>query len=473
MHRPWQHTAPEPGWWGLERHAGHLHMEGVDLAVLARTHGTPLHVASAARLRSRARRLTATFADYPAPVHLHFSYKTNPVAGILQVLHAEGIKAEVVSPYELHLACRLGVPGADIVLNGPNKDEALLAQALDAQVGLIVVEHGAELVRVADLARKRGLRAPVALRICPDVAPARGNTSTLTGSRKNQFGLDLPDGEVQRALELACASPHLELRGVMAHIGSGIHDLGAFARAVDVLLDVLQQARRRGAHPTLLDLGGGLGTRLSREMTTVELLTYLGTGHLPELGRPEPDDLDTRYARAVIQAVVAGCARRELPVPTLVLEPGRALVSDAQALLLTVGHVRRRPGVGVFAVTDGGAMTVSMMFLSELHAVLLASREAPASSKVSVFGSLPSPLDVVYRNLRLPPLEPGDVLAVMDAGAYFTATSTRFGGPNPGVMLIDHGEARWVRRPETWEDLARLELVLDEVQGDKVKEEPV
>ena len=105
-------------------------------------------------------------------------------------------------------------------------------------------------------------------------------------------------------------------------------------------------------------------------------------------------------------------------------------------------------------------MTVSLMFLSEYHAVLLANREAPDDGRTSLFGRLPSPMDVVYRNCPLPRLAPGDVIAVMDAGAYFTSTATNFGGPRPGVVLLEGPEARLVRRRETYEDLARVEVAL-------------
>ncbi len=130
-------------------------------------------------------------------------------------------------------------------------------------------------------------------------------------------------------------------------------------------------------------------------------------------------------------------------------------------LLLTVGEVRDRPGIGRVALADGGAMTVSLPLLSEQHPVLLVNREARAEGTTSVFGRLPSPMDVVYRNLPLPPVQSGDVLAVLDAGAYFTSTSTNFGGPRPAVVLLDADGQRLVRRRETFEDLSRVELDLE------------
>ena len=451
----------EPQWWNLERRDGRLWMDGCDLTSLADRHGTPLHVMSASRLRQRCGEVDDAFAGYPGSVRVHYSYKTNCVAGVLKVLHGCGVGAEVVDGYELWLSQRLGVAPDDVVFNGPNKTDAEIEAALDANIGLLVVDGLSELGRVERLAEQRGRPARIGLRICPDVVPRGMNASSLTGSRRNQFGLDDKAGEVDEAIGRAAASPHLTLRGIQAHIGSGIHDLRAFETAAERVLSIQARAFAAGAEPDLIDLGGGLGTRLSREFTTAEMLIYLGMGRLPKERKPDPPGLIARYGEVVCGAIQRACERLDIPLPGLVLEPGRALVSDAATLLLTVGAVRERPGVGRFALTDGGAMTVSMMFLSELHAVLLANRDAPPEGRTNVFGRLPSPMDVVYRNLPLPTLLPDDRLAVMDAGAYFTSTATNFGGPRPGVVLVDDGEARVVRRAETFEDLAKVEVDLD------------
>lgn len=455
----------KPELWSLERRSGRLCLDGHDLTELAARYGTPVHVASARILRERVGEMRRGFAGYEAGVQLHFSYKTNLVAGILAVLHREGVRAEVVNGYELWLAQQLGVAAEHIVFNGPNKSDEELRAALEADIGLLVVDGLGELDRVTELAAELGCRARIGLRICPDVVPRRMNASSLTGSRKNQFGLDLQGGEVRLALERAIRCPRLRLRGLMAHIGSGIHDLSAFQAAIDRLLGAQALAVELGAEPDLLDLGGGLGARRSREFTTAEMLAYLGLGRLPRPARSAGDDHFDRYADAVCAAIRRGCARRGLAEPKLVLEPGRALVSDAQVLLLRVGAVRQRRGVGRFALTDGGAMTASMMFLSEVHQVFLANREAANRGRTSVFGALPSPMDVVYRNLPSPVLERGDLLVITDAGAYFTSTSTNFGGPRPGVVLLDGQDARLVRRRETFQDLARVELEL--AQGGK------
>lgn len=452
----------DPQLWNLERRDGVLHMDGHSLVELARLYGTPLHVVSAGQLRRRCGELRDAFAGFCPPVGLHFSYKTNLVSGVLSELHRQGVGAEVVDGYELWLARRLGVHPDEIIFNGPNKTDEELRSAIEVGVGLLVVDGLDELRRVKRLSAEIARAARIALRVCPDVTPKGANLSSITGSRRNQFGMDIGSEELKAAIDEAATSPHVRLRGIHAHIGSGIHDMGAFRRAAERVLRVQAAAVGAGAEPDVIDLGGGLGTRLSREFSTWELLTYLAFGRLPRFNRMPDANLFARYGQTVRGAVEDGCRKLGLDIPKLLLEPGRALVSDAQILLLSVGTVRDRPGVGHFAMTDGGAMTVSLMFLSELHHVFLCNRDARHNRPTSVFGKLPSPMDVVYRNLPLPRPERGDILAVMDAGAYFTSTATNFGGPRPAVVMIDERGCRIVRRRETCEDLARVDVDLEE-----------
>lgn len=451
----------EPHHWGLERRDGRLHMDGYDLTALARQYGTPLHVTSARRLRTRCLEFRRAFSAYPGGVGIHFSYKTNTVAGILRVIHQAGLGAEVVDGYELWLAQKLAVSGDQILFNGPNKSGPELTAIAHANIALCVIDSLNEIERLARIADELDVVINIGLRICPDVVPRRMNATALTGSRKTHFGLDPQSGEVKRAIAMALKTRRLNLRGFHVHLGSGIHDMKSFQKATEKILDYHLEALRAGAKCDLIDLGGGLGTRLSREFTTLELLRYLATGRLPKEPKPQPADLLSRYGTALTEAIVEGCQKRQIDLPNLCIEPGRAVVSDAQSLLLSVGALRHRPGVGRFAITDGGAMTVSMMFLSEYHTTFLANRKAPRAGKTSVVGRLPSPMDIVYRNLPLPDLLVGDILAVMDAGAYFTSTATNFGGPRPAVLLIDDEGPRLVRRRETFEDLARVELALE------------
>ncbi|HET7291282.1 MAG TPA: phosphatase PAP2 family protein [Vicinamibacteria bacterium] len=454
-------VAPDPSCWGLTRELGHLVMDGVDLVPLSEVHGTPLYVASARRLRERCDELLHAFARYPGPVSAHYSYKCNPVAGVLQVIHARGLGAEVSNGWELRLALALDVPPDRIVFGGLARTDADIVAAAEAGVGLFVVDHADEIPRLEAGAATRGRALGVALRVCPDVTARHAGASFQTGSRRQQFGLDPRSGELDAALRRARLAPHLRLRGVMGHVGSGIRDFGAVEEMIRRLVAVLGRMRSAGFPADLLDVGGGLAVAHSQPFTTVEMLSYLGFGRPPAPPSPPARPFVDSYAEAVCRAVTAGCRRLGLAPPALVLEPGRSVSSDAQLLLLRVRGVKERPGLPRLVFADGGAMSLSAALLSEYHELLLVNREpAPGSRPTSVFGSTPSPMDTLRRNASLPDLEPGDLLALMDAGAYLTSTATRFAGPCPAVVLVDTDGARLVRRRESLDDLLAPELVL-------------
>lgn len=452
-------AAPDPSCWGLTRELGRLTMDGVDLVRLAEVHGTPLYVVSARRLRERCDEMLQAFSAYPRPVSAHFSYKCNPVAGVLRVIHDRGLGAEVSSAWELRLAGALGVAPSRIVFGGLNRTDDDLAAVAEAGVGLFVVDEPGEVTRLEAAAAAYRRTLTIALRVCPDVTPRRLGASFRTGSRRQQFGLDARSGEVDAAMRRARASPHLRLRGVMGHVGSGIRQLGTFDVMIRRLLEVLRRLRDAGFPADLLDVGGGLATPYSQPFTTVEMLAYLGFGRAPARPSPTTCSLVAAYAEAVRLSVMAACRRLALPPPTLVLEPGRSITSDAQALLLRVGTVKERRGLPRLVLVDGGAMSISAVLLSEHHELLLVNREpSPDRYRTSIFGSAASPMDVLSRNASLPFLAPGDLLALMDAGAYLTSTATRFAGPRPAVALVDADGVRLVRRRENVEDLLATEL---------------
>lgn len=446
--------------WGFSRDgAGAMAIDGVSTLALAAAYETPLYVVSEASLRARARRFKRAFAGYPGEVLTCFSYKTNPTPAVLRVLHDEDIAAEVVNGYELWLAtAHMGVPPSRVVVGGPNKSAAEVAAIARTPPGLVVAEGLDDLQRVGAAAIEAGTSLDVALRLRPGLVPKGMNPSTATGGKKSHFGMIVDSEEYQACLSFLDDTTTLRLRGVHAHIGSGIHDLRAFERSCARLFAAYRPLVDRFGADTI-DLGGGLGVGTSREFTSMEMLRYLATGKLPTLQPSDDAGLTRSYGEAVGQTLVRLAEKARLPPPRLIVEPGRALTSPAQVLLLSVGAVRHREGAGRCVFVDGGAMSTSPMFLSELHAVAVAGPVRGAFSPAHVFGRVPSPLDAVYRNLKLPDVGPGDVLAVFDVGAYFGSTSSNFGGPRPAVVMIDErGDHRLVQRRETFEDLVRRDL---------------
>ncbi len=446
-----------PSAWGLDAAPdGALCVQGVSTVDLAGRYGTPLHVVNEPRLESTARAFRRAFEDaWPeGRVSVHYALKCNGVPAVAGAIRRAGLGVEVMSPFELVLAQRLGWSGDDIVVNGPCKPRAFLEACVDAQVRLVVIDALEELDALDALCRRRGATTDVLLRVNPDYVPRGMNAGSATGSRKGcAFGLDLQGGEVEVALARLSSRPALRFRGYHFHIGTGIHDPADYTRALGCLDRLLDLATRAGVGEIdVLDVGGGFASPTTRELVTREMLLYQGLGRFPRMHAVEdaPDFDD--FARAVANGVRRRW--RGAPPPELLVEPGRAIASPNQLLLLGVERVKTRAGARTWLVTDGGLGTVSMPTYYEVHEVLLADDvRRPRTGRATVIGPVCFAGDVVYRNQPLPDVRPGEVLAVMDSGAYFTALESSFGFPRPAVATVSDGRARLVRRRETFDDM--------------------
>jgi diaminopimelate decarboxylase len=433
---------------------GRLEMQEVALADLAERYGTPLHVIDESRLERTAATADAEArAAYSGRTSVHFALKCNSVPAVAAAVRRAGLCAEVMSAFELEVALRAGWTGADLIANGPCKTPAFLRALLDAMCGLIVVDSLEELVRLDAMALAGGRRVDVLLRVNPDVVPRGMNSGSATASRRGScLGLDLKGGEADAALDVLRQCPGLRFRGWHFHIGTGMREADAHARVIRLLAPLFRLTRLRGHSIDVLDVGGGVASPTAREFSTWELLRSQCLGFLPAFGPAPPPDLFARMARctaAAVEEVFHGAPR-----PQLVFEPGRCIASAAQCLLLRVHALKQRPGAGTWAVTDGGLGTVSMPTYYEYHEVLLCGdAHRPCTNRVHIAGPGCFAADLVYRNKPMPRLHPGDVIAVMDSGAYFTALESNFGHPHPAIVAVHRGVARLVRRRENVADM--------------------
>lgn len=428
---------------------------------LAADFGTPVHVIDEAGLRGRARRLRLAFERaWPGDVQVYYAMKSNNVPAIAQMVVREGLSPEVGTAYEWCLARRLGVAPADIMLNGPNKG-ALLETAVQEGAGLIVVDGPHELATLDALATRLGRRVRVLLRINPNVVPRGMNRASATGSRTHSvFGFDVVSGELERALRHLRRSPGLELAGLHCHVGTGIRRPQDYRRPLEILARSAVQAQALGHRVDVLNVGGGFGVPTSRELDTLEFLAYQAVGRLPEPPDPTRFPPIERFAQSVAETL-AGALRRDgfADLPRLLTEPGRAIVSGAGVLLVGVGSVKRREGVGTWIITDGGAGTVAFPLFYEYHEILLCrAPHAPRTERYSLVGPVCFSADWLYRNKRMPPIVPGDVLAICDAGAYFTVQESNFGFPHPPIVAVADGASRLLRRRETFDDMVSRDV---------------
>jgi diaminopimelate decarboxylase len=434
---------------------GRLTLDDVDLAELTERYGSPLHVVHARALR----RNVAAFRDVPAGMrcNTYYSYKTNPIPGVLKLLHGLGIGAEVVSPYELWLALRLGVAPANIVYNGPYKSDDSLREAISREIHLINVNHREELARISAHAHAIGKRPRVGVRV------------TTGGSWSGQFGSPIATGEALETLREACADSALEVCALHAHMGGSIRDAATARGFVSEVMAFAEHARQAiGFEVEEIDLGGSLGSPTVQGLSAREKrfnMTFHG-----ELSPPTPESaLSIREYVRVVGDEVAACAKRYgRNPPAIILEPGRAMTSNTQFLLTTVDSIKTTREPPRTAILDAG-VNLAESVKNEYHQVFCATKmHRKERQSYRLVGPICSPADVLYWSCRLPELAVGDVLAIADAGAYFVPFSTSFSFPQPAIVLVDAGRVSLIRRAERFEDL----IALDEPQPSPVPREP-
>jgi len=410
----------------FEYNNGELFCEGTPLALMAAEVGTPAYVYSHATLE---RHFFAFDRAFEGLSHLTcFSVKANSNLALLSLFANLGGGMDIVSGGELFRALRAGAPGARIVFSGVGKTKEEMRAALAADILMFNVESPQELDLLNQTAGEMGRKARIALRVNPDVDP-KTHPYISTGLRKNKFGIakETAIKEYRRAAGL----PHLEVVGIDCHIGSQLTEVGPFVEALARLRQLLGLLQDLGLRIKYLDLGGGLG------------ITY----------EDEKPPAPFQYA----QALREGLSGLDL---TLILEPGRVIVGNAGILLTQVLFTKTGEEKD-FVVVDGAMNDLMRPSLYDSYHGIWPVRVRPGpSSMVDVVGPVCESGDFLARGRTLPRFEPGDLLAVMSAGAYgFSMSSNYNSRRRPAEVLVKGTEYFVIRSRETLEDLIRGEDV--------------
>lgn len=421
---------------------GVLSIGGTDVRALVGEYGTPLHVVNFDRLRADHDRFLEAFRAYHDRTTLGTSYKTNPVPGVLRELHRLGTLAEVISDFELWLALRLGVSGERIIFNGPGKSRIAIERAVDNGVAIINADSAEELSVIEEVCATRGVQQRVGLRV------------TTSVGWQSQFGMNIASGQADAAVAVVRASPHLKLAGLHLHLGNGIASPGVYADGVSEVIEYgIRLERQPGVELDFLDLGGGFGVPTVRHLDQwdfrAESLGYASRRPVPE------DAADPAGFAAAIFARAGSLLERLKRRVELVLEPGRAITSQSQVLLLSVLRAKTLGSGERGLILDGGK-NITMPLGWEYHEVLPATRmrEGKVATQ-SLFGPLCHPGDVIALHRPLPLLEPGDVIAIMDAGAYFVPNQTNFSNPRPAIVGVRGAETSMLRARESFDDVVQ------------------
>jgi diaminopimelate decarboxylase len=405
---------------------GRLLIGGCDLLELAAEYGTPLFVYDEAHLRARCREAVAAFGDDVAYASKAFLCKA-----MARLAHDEGMRIDVATGGELHVALAAGVPASRLVLHGNNKSEAELARALAERVGLIVIDSLDELRRIEQLVTSDGYTIPrVMVRVTPGVE-AHTHEFVRTGQDDSKFGFTLSTGAAAEAVKLARESPAVELVGIHVHIGSQVFVADFFRQAVDAIASFF----------TPLDLpelsiGGGIG------------VAYVEGEVAPSI---------TEWGAAVHAAVAESGVTARVSA-----EPGRAIVASAAVTLYTVGTVKELPGIRTYVAVDGGMSDNPrpVLYGSGYEAFLPRDVAADRPLVATIVGKHCESGDVLVRDATLPAdLAVGDILATPVTGAYGHAMGSNYNKvTRPAVVFVADGDARLVVRRESDDDLLRLDL---------------
>jgi diaminopimelate decarboxylase len=408
--------------------ATELYCEAVALDVLAARHGTPLYVYSAAMIRARVKAFVRAFHSIPHT--LFYSVKANSTLGILRLLAGEGTGFDVVSGGELQRVLRVNRKAASkVVFSGVGKTAAEMELAVRSGILLFNVESASELNLLSATATRLRKRAAMAVRVNPDV-PARTHPYISTGLHQHKFGV--PISEARELYAQAAKQPYLKVAGVSVHIGSQITDVGSFQAALEHVAELVRALRQQGHDIRYIDAGGGLG------------ISYEGA-------QGNFEKQIAAYAKAVLAPL------RGLKLH-LLLEPGRSIVGPAGVLLTRVLY-RKTNNHKRFLIVDAAMNDLLRPSLyGAYHEIVPVIRGSRETEITDVVGPICETGDFFARDRKLPLVSGGDLLAILDVGAYGSVLASNYNTRGRAAeVLVEGTKTKVIRRRESLQDQTRME----------------
>ena len=416
----------------------HLEIGGCDVVELAAEFNTPLYIYDEVTLREKCTEFKHEFGDrYPTTIN--YSCKAFINKAVLKLFAEEGLGLDVVSGGEIGYARAFGFPMERIDFPGNNKSAEELILAVESGIGHIVIDNLYELDLLRKIAKQLNRRQKILLRITPGVDPGTHRYETTAG-RDSKFGIPMVVAE--KAVENALSLPEVELTGLHFHIGSQVTDTGPYIKAVETILDFAFVIKKKyGFELKELSTGGGYGHRYTLD-------------DIP----PTVSD----YAEDIIGTLLEKCRELGLSSPHLIIEPGRSMVAGAGIALYTIGATKDIPGIKRYVSIDGGMAdnVLPAFYQVNFEAVSAAKMGAVGTEKVTICGKYCESSDILIRDIELPEMVAGDIIAIPGCGAYNLTESTNYNMSfKPAVVMVKDGDARLIRRRETLDDLTRCDLV--------------
>ena len=419
--------------------AGHLTIGGCDAVDLAHRFGTPLVVYDVQQIRHQIRAFKQVFEENSVDYAVSYASKAFSAIAMYQVVAAEGAHVDVVSGGELYTAIKAGFPIANVSFHGNNKSRKELEMAIDHHVGTIMIDNFHEIELLADVLEEHDAHVDVMLRITPGIS-AHTNKYIQTGQVDSKFGFDLQSGQADEALAKVLENPRMQMKGLHAHIGSQIFELAGFEGVAKKLVEVAAHWQEKfNYQAAVINVGGGFGIRYVKDDTPLA---------------PE------EFVAAIIKAIKTEIKETNLAMPAIWIEPGRSIAGPAGYNLYTVGSRKDVPGLKPYVTVDGGMgdNIRPALYEAQYETVLANNPRAELVEHVRVAGKYCESGDILSQNQALPATKPGDVLAMLDTGAYGYSMASNYNrNPRPAVVFAEKGTAQVVIKRETYDDLIHLD----------------
>lgn len=420
----------------------HLEIGGCDCVDLVKEYGTPLYVMDEGLIRKNCKIYKSSIdKHYKGNGLVLYASKALCTMAICKIAEQEGLGLDVVSGGELYTAKKAGFPMNKVYFHGNNKMSSELELAIESGIRRIVVDNKEELGRVNEIAGNKGKIAEISFRIKPGI-DAHTHDFVQTGQIDSKFGVALENGEALEIVKMASQLPNVKVVGVHCHIGSQIFDLAPFELAARVMLSFIAEVKEKtGIEIEELNLGGGYGIR-----------------YIPE---HDPVEYD-KYIEAVSKVVKTVCEDKRIKLPFIVMEPGRSIVASAGITLYTIGAVKDIKNVRKYVSVDGGMADNPRyaLYQSQYDAVLANRPDAKAAERVTIAGKCCESGDLLIKDIMMPDMKSGDILAVLATGAYNYSMSSNYNRiPRPPIVLVKNGKSRLILKREDLEDIVRNDII--------------
>lgn len=409
---------------------------------LAREYGTPLYVIDEHLVRDNCRRYYNSFVNNGSGNRVAYAGKAFLTLAMCQLINEEGLSLDVVSGGELYTAYKSGFPMDKILFHGNNKTLDEIKMGIKLGVGRFVVDNFYEIKRINEIAKQNNRVQKILLRITPGIE-AHTHKFIRTGQIDSKFGFTMVNGDTADAVKKAIALPNIELAGLHCHIGSQIFEIEPYKEEVDIMMNLIKSIREAvGYEIKELDLGGGFGI-------------YYKYGDAPR----ETEE----YCSAILERAEDKARELGIPLPHLIIEPGRSIIGNAGTTLYTIGSIKDIPNVRKYVSVDGG-MTDNIrpsLYSAEYECTIANKVRSVSNEKVTIAGKCCESGDILLTDVNISEAKSGDILAVSSTGAYGYSMCSNYNKiPKAAVVMVSDGNAKLICRRQTYEDILKNELAL-------------